>query len=1295
LASFLPLVLFFRHAARIQALPTIFTRKVYIMKVIAFLRTASLCAVQAIASHAASVPPEIEDAEVLGIHKQPWHATLMPYGNLMEAIKADRYASTMARSLNGKWRFHYVPRPEDRPVDFHKPGYDVSKWDEISVPSCWQVLGYGTPYYRNIGYTFKNEWPRVMSEPPKTYTAYTERNPVGSYVKTFEVPEDWKGRRVHINFDGVDSAFYLWINGKKVGYSSNSRNVAEFDITPYLKPGGNTLAAEVYRYNSGSYLEDQDMWRLSGIFRNVTLWSSPELRVRDFTIVTDLDENYQNAMLKVSAKVMNSGSKASSTSELNVLLFDPSGKALSEAKGSVSVGALVPGAETTVSVSIPVSNPEKWTAETPVLHTAVLGLAGSSPVSTRVGFREVEIKGRIFTINGVPVKLKGANRHENWPDSGHTVSRERMIRDIEVLKQANCNHVRTSHYSNDPQWYELCDEYGLYLVAEANVECHGAQVLSSTPMFEKAFVDRNIANVENFKNHPSIVVWSLGNESGKGPNLHASLKAVKAIDSTRPTHYEGFGTDDQNPADIDSRMYAGIEETRQAAISKDMSKPFYQCEYAHAMFNSMGSLGDYNDVFDAYPALMGGAIWEWVDQGVWNRRDPERQFIAYGGGFGEYPNDFYFIHKGVVASDRSPKPHFPEVKRVYQWIGFAAENLAEGRIRLKNKYAFISLGQFAGKWTITEDGKPVQSGMIDVPALEPGAEQIITLPVSPVKQAPGAIYHLNLAVSLAKDEPWAKAGYDIANAQFEIPNTQPGPVAERTKPLLLAKTAQGFTIQGEGFAASFDHSTGSLSSLSRDGTNVLLPGGGPTLHLFRAQHQKDDIWASGVWHQLGLDTLKQEVLSLSVTQVDPATVRVCSSSRLTGKEDFRVSHTASYTILGDGSITVDNTVFTSDPEINLARMGVRMLFDKSLDQVDYLARGPMENYSDRKRGSDIGRYTSSVADQLTPYAKPMECGNHEDMRWISLKGKGMPALLVQTAGDPMQFSALPYSDEDLEPVPYSVDLPPTNKTVLCLSAKTLGVGSSGCGPRPDPQYRVKAKPTAFSYVIRILPQDESLVAEIARTRPPQERPHPVLAARDADGRVNLTASGDKIEYSIDGKLWKPFTSPVVVEKPTNLHVRSTAANGASFTGQLDFPTFVDRKSWKITASSFESGEGDSEHVIDSSISTFWHSRYNPKAQGPHFVVIDFGRPISIKAITHLAREDSNNGRVKQYEIYLGMNPETWGKPALQGSLPDEHGRQILTLPKAEFARFLKFVVLDEHSQQGLGCIADLNIVPAD
>ena len=507
----------------------------------------------------APLPAEIEDPQNIGENKQPWHATLMPYANQAEALKADRRASSWARSLNGNWKFNYVPRPEMRPVDFFKTGFDDSAWKTIPVPSNWQLHGYGTPYYRNIGYTFQNDFPRVMSEPDKRYTAYEERNPVGSYRRDFSVPTNWNGRRTFLTFDGVDAGFFLWINGRKVGYSENSRNAAEFDITPYLNVGKpNKLAVEVYRYTTGSYLEDQDMWRMSGIFRNVTLWSAPDVHARDFAITTDLDAQYRNATMKVVAKVHNYSAQSVGARRLEVTLFDKANQRVG-APVQVTVPALEAGAETAISVAMPVANPAKWTAETPNLYTAVLSLSDgqNAPelLSQRVGFREIEIKGREFQVNGVPIKLKGANRHESNVNTGHYVTEENMIQDILLLKRANCNHVRTSHYSDDPRWYELCDEYGLYLVGEANLECHGNQRLSSEPRMEKMFVDRNVANVENFKNHPSILIWSLGNESGRGPNLRVAEAKVRELDATRPTHYEGFGIGDNNPAGIDSQMY--------------------------------------------------------------------------------------------------------------------------------------------------------------------------------------------------------------------------------------------------------------------------------------------------------------------------------------------------------------------------------------------------------------------------------------------------------------------------------------------------------------------------------------------------------------------------------------------------------------------------------------------------------------------------------------------------------------------------------------------------------------------
>ncbi len=1249
----------------------------------------------------APIPAEIEDPSVIGENKQPWHATLMPYADQAEALKADRRASSWARSLNGDWKFNYVARPEMRPLDFFKTDFDDSAWKTISVPSNWQLHGYGTPYYRNIGYTFQNDFPRVMSEPPKNYTAYEERNPVGSYRRDFSVPANWNGRRTFLTFDGVDAGFFLWINGRKVGYSENSRNAAEFDITPYLNAGGaNKLAVEVYRYTTGSYLEDQDMWRLSGIFRNVTLWSAPDVHARDFAITTDLDAQYRNATMKVAAKIHNYSAQSVGARRLNVTLFDKANQRVG-APVQVIVPALEAGAETAVSVAMPVANPAKWTAETPNLYTAVLSLSqdGAVPelLSQRVGFREIEIRGREFLVNGQPIKLKGANRHESNVNTGHYVTEENMIQDILLLKRANCNHVRTSHYSDDPRWYELCDEYGLYLVGEANLECHGNQRLSSEPRMEKMFVDRNVANVENFKNHPSIIIWSLGNESGRGPNLRVAEAKVRELDATRPTHYEGFGIGDNNPAGIDSQMYTQPNPLAGIAQNADYTKPMYLCEYAHAMFNSMGALGEYNDVFDAYPSLLGGAIWEWEDQGIWNRRDPNRQYIAYGGGFGEFPNDHYFIHKGVVFSDRSPKPHYPEVKRVYQWIKFAPVDLSKGQIKIKNKYAFIDLSGFRGYWSVTEDGKTVRNGNLPALKLAPGAETTLTIPIKKFAPKTGAVYHLNVAMVTDKDANWAPSGTEMARAQMELPMAAPAPVVATAnmKPLQIAKNAGETTIRGDGFEIAFDDKSGEIVRLARGGTNLLLEGGGPKLNLWRAPHRNDDMYAAGGWDSTDLNDLKTELVNMKVVQVSPSQVSVDETLQLTGKSGFAVTHSVKYSVYGDGFIVADNAVVPRGPDIVLARMGVRMLLDKKLDNVEYLARGPMENYVDRKRGSDVGRYSSTVAQQMTGYAKPMEQGNHEDARWVALKGGAMPTLLVQSQGAPLQFSALPYTDETMNPIEYKVDLPPSNATVLNLASKTLGVGSASCGPRPTAECMVRTNATAFSYGLRLLPTKAGDVAAVARVVAPANRAWPVLVTRDKSGLISLDANGDKIEYALGDADYQPYTRAFAFGSGGLVRVRSHGANGQSFESAVPVDAFVARSQWKASASSFQNGEGTPSNIFDGDETTFWHSRYSPdKTELPQWISVDMATPQNIQAVLLTPRADGSNGRIGDYELYLSNDADDFGTPVKTGTLANEGTQQRISLDAPQTARYLKIVVKSERSGQGLATLAELSVVPA-
>ena len=1029
----------------------------------------SYCAAlaQSVAPSGAPVPPEIEDPENIGINKEANHATLMPYGSLPEALAAKRSASSFSQSLNGLWKFNWVDWPQKRPVDFYKPEYDVSGWKEIKVPSNWQVEGYGTPYYSNYNYIFQSDFPKVMSNPPERFTAFKERNPVGSYRRNFTVPATWKGRRIFITFDGVDAGFFIWVNGQQVGYSVNSRNAAEFDLTKYIKPGNNTLAVEVYRFTTGSYLEDQDMWRLSGIFRNVTLWSSPQEHIRDYFVQTNLDGAFTDATVVVTTKVKNYGSTVTKAQVLEASLYDGS-MPVSGAAGKKTVPALQPGEEVAVEVQFPVKHPQKWTAETPRLYTTVITLTDGSRtvelLSSRTGFRQIEIKGRLFTVNGVPIKLKGVNRHENWPDDGHAVTEAQMIKDILLIKQANCNHVRTCHYSDDPRWYELCDEYGLYLVAEANVECHGTMnKFNEEPRIKAAIIDRNVANTENFKNHPSVVIWSLGNENGSGgTNFRAALAAIKAIDPTRPTHYEGFGIGTKNPADMDSQMYTDPESLEKRANDQTLTKPFYLCEYAHAMFNSMGSVDIYNDLFDKYPALLGGAIWEWQDQGIYNNRDPKHPITAFGGGFGEYPNDRYFIHKGVVFSNRSLKPHYPELKHAYQWISISAKDIANKTFIIKNRYQFSNLIGLTAKWTLSENGNPLSAGNLAVGTIKPGEEKDITIPYN-VKPKPGAEYFLRVSFALAKDENWAQKGYEVAWQQFVLPVSVPAVETPVQGKLTFTNSKEVIKVTGADFNLVFDKIKGTFSTIATHGKNILQENGGPMLHLWRAPHQKDDMWAYPDWEKYGLTTLTWTTQEVKSTQLAEGVVEIKVILTGNGKQDFVVTHQAIYTIQANGVIKVANAVSSSKEKLVVARLGVRLFLDSALNKFDYLGRGPMENYADRKRGFDIGHYTSSVKQQMTGYEKPMESGNHEDVRWAQVSSAKGAGITVQQDSALLQVAALPYSDEEMWPVEYKIDLPKSKGTVLCISTQTLGVGSYGCGPRPLEQYRVYVKPTTFSY----------------------------------------------------------------------------------------------------------------------------------------------------------------------------------------------------------------------------------------
>jgi beta-galactosidase len=1282
---------------------------------------------------AAPIPPEIEDPTCLGINKEPAHATLMPYANLNEALKAKRHASSFCRSLNGQWKFNWVATPEERPADFYKMDFDVAGWKEIPVPSNWEVQGYGTPAYRNAGYMIRKDFPKVMSEPPQNFTSFKERNPVGSYRRDFEIPADWAGRRQFICFDGVDSAFYLWINGEKVGFSVNSRNAAEFDITKYVKPGKNTVAVEVYQYSSGTWLEDQDMWRLHGIFRNVTVWSAPQTHIRDFFVKTDLDAQYKDATVEVVAKVKNYGDKKDVPRVVRAQLYAANGQPIANATADADVAALDAGAETTVILKFPVANPAKWTAETPTLYTTVLSLhaqyqprntAEKGPIgelkeflihetlSAKTGFREIEIKGRIFMVNGTPVKLKGVNRHEHWSDVGHAITEAQMIRDLEVIKQGNCNHVRTCHYSDDPRWYELCDEYGIWLCAEANVECHGYDHrFDAEPLMRAAIIDRNVTNTENFKNHPSAIMWSLGNEcGGRGQNFIDAMNEIKKIDPTRPVHYQRFGIGNGNPSDFDGTMYGVPEGFAGVAKNKGLTKPFYICEYAHAMFNSMGSLDEYSDVFDQYPEIVGGAIWEYQDQALWNKRDPKHPILAYGGGFGENPNDHYFIHKGVVSFDRSTegtgvKPHYPEMKKAYQWIGIKPADLAAGTITIKNKYQFITLAGFTATWTVTEDGKIVDTGDLKLPELAPQAETTVTVPFGKIAHRYGANpeYFLNISCKLNHDELWAKKGFELVTAQFQLPFDNAFGMSNsysetpKLKPVTVAQDDKTLTATGDGFAVGFDKTTGTITKLERKGVNILAVDGGPQLHLWRAMHRNDDGWAAGDWSKCGLDALTRKCTGITSTAKD-GVVRIDATMALTGKSGFAATHTASYTIFGDGAIAVDNAVSFQGPRIPLARIGVRMQLDKALDTMEFLGRGPIENYADRKSGFDVGRYTINVNDQYT-YEKPMERGNHEEVRWTALIGKNKPTLLIQADEKLMQIAALPHTDEQMMPHEYKIDLPASTATVLAIGHRTTGVGSAGCGPRPLEPYIVYTAPTAWSYTLRLLPAGEKPTAEAARVQAPP-RVKPVLASRDRKGMVTLTCGtpNAKITYKIDGGEAQAYAAPFELKRAAKIEVQA-AGSGMPSSSQAEFPAFNDRGLWTVVScDSVQEGEGEAANAIDGDEDTYWHTQWKPaEPKYPHQLVIDFGKPMKLQGISYWPRSgrDSQNGRVKAYEIFFSDDGKTWGaQPAASGEFKNRDGEQRLMLKQPTTARYLKFVAKSEMKGNPWAAVAELDVIPA-
>jgi len=1009
-----------------------------------------------------------ENPEMISLNKEPAHNSSMPYLEKVKAIRCDRFRSDFFQSLNGVWKFHWVKKPVDRPVNFHNPEYDVSQWDEIQVPGNWQLAGYGMPYYLNHPYVFEKNPPFIQHD----------FNPVGSYRMKFEIPEDWKGRPVFIHFDGVESAFYLWINGKKVGYSQGSRLPAEFEITKSLRRGTNILAAEVYRWSDGSYLECQDFWRLSGIFRNVYLFSTPRVHIRDFEVSSDLEGSYQDAVLHVAARVKNFGDKASLDQTVHISLLDKDSLPVeSEILISGKSEYIAPGAESIIKMKARVRNPAKWSAEDPNLYTVLLTLKDKSGdvveyQSCRFGFREVEIKNGQLMMNGVSILLKGVNRHEHDPDSGHYVTKQSMLADVRLMKQHNINAVRTCHYPDDPEWYDLCDEYGLYLIDEANIESHGMgykpdETLANKPEWKMAHLDRIQRMVERDKNHPSVIIWSMGNEAGDGTNFEAASDWIHRRDPSRPVHYERAGL--RAHTDIYCPMYARIPHLIRYAEQK-RDRPLILCEYAHAMGNSVGNLADYWDVIEKYDHLQGGFIWDWVDQGLRKKTENGREFWAYGGDFGEEKSDRNFCMNGLVLPDRSSTPKLLEVKKVYQYIKMEPVALKNGVIKITNKYDFINLDRFAIHWEVLEDGQKILTDSIPKPNIAPKEAKIIDFELDKIAPKPGAEYLLNVYVRTLA--PWGLLSddYEVAKEQFVLPQLMEVSQTESPKklPLKLKETDDELRIEGKDFVVKFDKTTGLLSSFLYLRTELIVEG--PSPNFWRAPTDNDFgnrmTRRCAVWKEASANRQldRFEVVSQEDTQIQ---IEVEYSL-----PNVASKHTVAYTIMNTSDVIVKNHFVPGKEELpELLRVGMRMKMPKDSENVQWYGRGPHENYWDRKTSAFIGLYANTVQDQFVKYASPQENGYKTDVRWVALTKKNGVGLLA--VGIPrICFSALPYSVEDLTQesrgTKHPTDLKEQDFTEVFIDYRQTGLGGDNSwGARPLDHYTLF--PQEYSYSFRLRP----------------------------------------------------------------------------------------------------------------------------------------------------------------------------------------------------------------------------------
>ena len=998
---------------------------------------------------------EWRNPEINAVNRAPMHTNYFAYESAETAGKGLKENSANFLSLNGTWKFNWVKDADMRPTDFWQIGFNDKGWDDFQVPAVWELNGYGNPLYLNIGYAWSNHFKNNPPEVP------VEDNHVGSYRREIVVPASWKGKDIIAHFGSVTSKMYLWVNGKYVGYSEDSKLEAEFDLTPYLKPGQkNLIAFQVFRWCDGSYLEDQDFFRHSGVGRDCYLYARNKKRIQDIRVTPDLDANYQNGSLAVNLTLKGNGA-------VDLELLDASGKQVTKATAKGS------GITT-----LQVENPKKWTAETPYLYTLRASLQGSNEIiPIKVGFRKIELKKDQVLVNGKAILFKGANRHELDPDGGYVVSRERMIQDIQVMKKFNLNAVRTCHYPDNNLWYELCDQYGLYVIAEANVESHGMgydeATLAKAPNYKKAHLERNQRNIQRGFNHPSIIFWSLGNEAGDGDNFVACYEWIKKEDPSRPCQYEQARQKDHT--DVFCPMYYGYSAMEKYGQRTDATKPLIQCEYAHAMGNSEGGFKEYWDIIRKYPNLQGGFVWDFVDQSCrWTGKNGV-EIYAYGGDFNRFePSDQNFCDNGLISPDRVPNPHMYEVGHIYQNIWTTPVDLSKGIVKVFNENFFRDLSAYYMEWQVLKGGKVMRTGRIE--NLNVGPQETAELTLDYGKTCECTEWLLNVSYKLKNREGLLPAGHEVAKNQLVL-NPYKAPAMElknveamnkeTVAPQIVDNQENYLIVKGEHFVTEFGRKNGYLSKYEVNGTDMILEGASLTPNFWRAPTDND----MGARLQLKYANWKNPGLKLTslTSKTENNLVFVDATYDMT---NVSAKLYLTYVINNAGAIKVTQKMVTDkNAKVSpMFRFGMQVQMPKDFDAIEYYGRGPIENYADRKACTDINIYRQSVDEQFYSYIRPQENGTKSDIRWWKQLNHSRNGLQI-VAEAPFSASALHYTIESLDEGPvkkqgHSPEVAKANLTNLCIDKVQMGLGcEDSWGRITRPEYQIPYADYEFTFIL--------------------------------------------------------------------------------------------------------------------------------------------------------------------------------------------------------------------------------------